>query len=386
MGEAARRALAEARVDRRRDRRDRHHQPARDDDRLGARDRPPDPPRDRLAVPPHRRDVRRAEGRGARGAGARAHRAGARRVLLRHQDRAGCSTTCRGARRAGRAGRARLRHRRQLARCGSSPAAASTPPTPPTPRARSASTSRTVAWDGEMLARARRSARGAARPWSTPPARVARDERPSGWLPAGVPIAGIAGDQQAALFGQACYEAGQRQEHLRHRLLRAAEHRRRRPWPPAHGLLTTVAWRIGGRTTYALEGSVFIAGAAVQWLRDGLGVIAQRRRDARRSPSRCPTPAACTSCRPSSASARRTGTPTRAARSSGSRAAPRARTWCAPRWRRSPTRAATCWRPWRPTPSVALRALQGGRRRRRQRLPLPVPGRRARRRRCCARR
>src|SRR6185436_14149201 len=47
------------------------------------------------------------------------------------------------------------------------------------------------------------------------------------------------------------------------------------PVASAHGLVTTVAWRIGGRTTYALEGSVFIAGAAVQWLRDGLSVIAR---------------------------------------------------------------------------------------------------------------
>ena len=86
------------------------------------------------------------------------------------------------------------------------------------------------------------------------------------------------------------------------------------------GLLTTIAWGVGGRVEYALEGSVFVAGAAVQWLRDGLGLLRGRggERGARRA--RSPTPAASTSCRPSSGSARRTGTRRRAARSSGSRA------------------------------------------------------------------
>jgi glycerol kinase len=95
-----------------------------------------------------------------------------------------------------------------------------------------------------------------------------------GWLPAGVPIAGIAGDQQAALFGQACYEVGGAKNTYGTGcfvLLNTGSD----PVASAHGLVTTVAWRIGGRTTYALEGSVFIAGAAVQWLRDGLGVIAR---------------------------------------------------------------------------------------------------------------
>jgi len=93
-----------------------------------------------------------------------------------------------------------------------------------------------------------------------------------GWLPAGVPIAGIAGDQQAALFGQACFAAGAAKNTYGtgcFALLNTGE----RAVPSAHGLLTTIAWRIGGRTTYALEGAVFIAGAAVQWLRDGLGIV-----------------------------------------------------------------------------------------------------------------
>ena len=94
-----------------------------------------------------------------------------------------------------------------------------------------------------------------------------------GWLPAGVPIAGIAGDQQSALFGQACFAAGAAKNTYGtgcFALLNTGE----RAVTSTHGLLTTIAWRMQGRTTYALEGSVFIAGAAVQWLRDGLGIIA----------------------------------------------------------------------------------------------------------------
>ncbi len=96
---------------------------------------------------------------------------------------------------------------------------------------------------------------------------------PGGPLPAGIPVAGIAGDQQAALFGQACLEPGMAKNTYGtgcFLLLNTGE----RPVASGRGLLTTVAWQIGGRTTYALEGSVFIAGAAVQWLRDGLGIIA----------------------------------------------------------------------------------------------------------------
>jgi glycerol kinase len=95
-----------------------------------------------------------------------------------------------------------------------------------------------------------------------------------GWLPAGVPIAGIAGDQQAALFGQACYEPGSAKNTYGTGCF-ALLNTGAEPVVSGHGLLTTVAWRIAGRATYALEGSVFIAGAAVQWLRDGLGIVAR---------------------------------------------------------------------------------------------------------------
>ena len=88
-----------------------------------------------------------------------------------------------------------------------------------------------------------------------------------------IPIAGAAGDQQAALFGQACFEPGTAKNTYGtgcFMLLNTGEH----PVASSKGLLTTIAWRLDGRTTYALEGSVFIAGAAVQWLRDGLRAIA----------------------------------------------------------------------------------------------------------------
>jgi glycerol kinase len=87
-----------------------------------------------------------------------------------------------------------------------------------------------------------------------------------------VPVAGNAGDQQAALFGQACFEAGSAKNTYGtgcFMLLNTGQS----PVPSQKGLLTTVGWRIGNATTYALEGSVFIAGAAVQWLRDGLKAI-----------------------------------------------------------------------------------------------------------------
>jgi len=93
-------------------------------------------------------------------------------------------------------------------------------------------------------------------------------------LPPGIPVAGIAGDQQAALFGQACVEPGMAKNTYGtgcFALLNTGE----RAVASGEGLLTTVAWTVEGSTAYALEGAVFIAGAAVQWLRDGLGIIKQ---------------------------------------------------------------------------------------------------------------
>lgn len=88
----------------------------------------------------------------------------------------------------------------------------------------------------------------------------------------GTPIAGIAGDQQSALFGQACFEAGEAKCTYgtgAFLLMNTGT----TPVPSVHRLLTTAAWKLHGTTTYALEGSAFIAGAMVQWLRDGMGII-----------------------------------------------------------------------------------------------------------------
>src|SRR5207247_5426502 len=87
-----------------------------------------------------------------------------------------------------------------------------------------------------------------------------------------VPIGGIAGDQQAALFGQNCFDRGLAKNTYGtgcFMLMNIGS----TPMPSQHQLLTTVAWRTNSQTDYALEGSVFIGGAVVQWLRDGLGLI-----------------------------------------------------------------------------------------------------------------
>ena len=91
-------------------------------------------------------------------------------------------------------------------------------------------------------------------------------------LPNGIPVAGMAGDQQSALFGQMCVEPGMAKCTYgtgAFLLMNTGAER----VASEHGLLTTVAWQVGDDFVYALEGSVFIAGAAVQWLRDGLSVI-----------------------------------------------------------------------------------------------------------------
>jgi glycerol kinase len=93
-------------------------------------------------------------------------------------------------------------------------------------------------------------------------------------VPAGVPVSGILGDQQAALFGQACLSPGMTKNTYGTGSFVLMNVGERCP-DPADGLLGTVAWTLGEHApaTYALEGSIFVTGAAVQWLRDGLGVI-----------------------------------------------------------------------------------------------------------------
>jgi len=91
-------------------------------------------------------------------------------------------------------------------------------------------------------------------------------------LPDGIPVAGLAGDQQAALFGQACFSPGEAKCTYgtgAFLLMNTGAV----PVESKGGLLTTVAWKVFDQAVYALEGSAFVAGAAVQWLRDGLGLI-----------------------------------------------------------------------------------------------------------------
>ncbi len=132
-----------------------------------------------------------------------------------------------------------------------------------------------------------------------------------------MPVAGVAGDQQAALFGQACVDPGLGKNTYGTGSFVLVNAGYVQPAAPGAGLLATVAWRIGERLSYALEAAIFVTGAAVQWLRDGLGIIdpaaetealaalaaRQRRRLLRARAHR--------------ARARRTGTRTRAGRSSG---------------------------------------------------------------------
>jgi glycerol kinase len=127
-----------------------------------------------------------------------------------------------------------------------------------------------LAWDPELMrifgvpAASLPSVRGSAEVYAT--------TRGVPGLADGIPIAGIAGDQQAALFGQACFTAGEAKCTYgtgAFLLMNVGA----TPVASKTQLLTTVAWRIGSETSYALEGSAFVAGAMVQWLRDGLGLI-----------------------------------------------------------------------------------------------------------------
>jgi glycerol kinase len=93
-----------------------------------------------------------------------------------------------------------------------------------------------------------------------------------GFLPDGIPISGVAGDQQAALFGQACFEVGEAKCTFGTGSFMLMNTGNKMVLSKS-GLLTTVAWKLGKKTTYALEGSVFICGASVQWLRDNLKFI-----------------------------------------------------------------------------------------------------------------
>jgi glycerol kinase len=109
-------------------------------------------------------------------------------------------------------------------------------------------------------------------PEPVPSAQVYARTRPDAFFGAEVPVAGIAGDQQAALFGQACHRHGLGKNTYGTGNFILLNTGREAP-PPSAGLITTVAWGLADRVDYALEASIFVTGAAVQWLRDGLGVI-----------------------------------------------------------------------------------------------------------------
>lgn len=129
---------------------------------------------------------------------------------------------------------------------------------------------RTLAWDPKLLATFGVSAH------SLPDIRPSAGEfgrtRGLGVLPDGIPVMGILGDQQAALFGQLCLEPGDAKCTYGTGAFLMCNTGGEIVYS-THGLITTVGWQMDGKTTYALEGSAFVAGAAVQFLRDNLGVI-----------------------------------------------------------------------------------------------------------------
>jgi glycerol kinase len=125
-------------------------------------------------------------------------------------------------------------------------------------------------WDGQLLALLDIPER--ALPRVAPSAGTLGVSKPEVLHGHKAPVAGVAGDQQAALFGQACVEEGMGKSTYGTGSFVLLNTGHTAP-SPAPGLLSTLAWKIGGASSYALEASIFVTGAAVQWLRDGLGVI-----------------------------------------------------------------------------------------------------------------
>ncbi|MDO4261732.1 MAG: glycerol kinase GlpK [Eubacteriales bacterium] len=128
---------------------------------------------------------------------------------------------------------------------------------------------RTLAWDPDILALLQ--IPEAMLPKPVPSSGVYGMTDPS-FLGGEIPIAGAAGDQQAALFGQTCFEAGEAKNTYGtgcFMLMNTGEE----PVFSRNGLVTTIAWGLDGKVSYALEGSIFVAGAAIQWLRDELRII-----------------------------------------------------------------------------------------------------------------
>ncbi len=128
----------------------------------------------------------------------------------------------------------------------------------------------TLEWDPELLELLE--VPPAVLPEVQPSSGIFGETAPDTFMGLKIPIGGVAGDQQAALFGQACFSTGMAKNTYgtgSFLLMNTGE----KPVISEAGLLTTIAWGIGNRVEYALEGSIFITGAAIQWLRDGLGII-----------------------------------------------------------------------------------------------------------------
>src|SRR5204863_303852 len=132
---------------------------------------------------------------------------------------------------------------------------------------------RALAWDETLLQRLRIPAETL--PEVLPSCGRFGETDPAAFLGARIPIAGIAGDQQAALFGQACFTPGTAKNTYGTGSFVLMNVGPSCP-EPVEGLLTTVGWELAdGTLAYVLEGAIFVTGAAVQWLRDGLGLIDQ---------------------------------------------------------------------------------------------------------------
>jgi glycerol kinase len=126
-------------------------------------------------------------------------------------------------------------------------------------------------WDAELADLL--GVRGARLPEVRPSSGILGETRPESLHGHAVPVAGVAGDQQAALFGQACVDPGLGKNTYGTGSFVLVNAGYAPPEDPPHGLLSTVAWGIGPRLSYATEAAIFVTGAAVQWLRDGLGLI-----------------------------------------------------------------------------------------------------------------
>lgn len=125
-------------------------------------------------------------------------------------------------------------------------------------------------WDDDLLAMLR--IPRAVLPEVRSSSEIYANTAPSQFFGASVPIAGVAGDQQAALFGQACFAPGMAKNTYGTGCFMLM-HTGEEAVSSKHGLLTTIAWQLGDRVEYALEGSIFVAGSVIQWLRDGLRML-----------------------------------------------------------------------------------------------------------------